>query len=230
MMAGYSAVLFDLDGTLLDTALDFYWIADRMRASRGLGPIARPDFRERVSDGSRAMVGNAFGLSGNEPEFESLLEEFLDLYARHMMVESRLFDGIEPLLDWLDSRGIKWGIVTNKPERFSRRIIQHLDLETRCASLVCPENVKQRKPDPEALLLACREIGCEPARTLYVGDHQRDIEAGHRAGMTTIGCLYGYIHADEDPRQWNGEHLVHDTHELHALLKYLYDNTHAAAR
>ncbi|MBV1787025.1 HAD-IA family hydrolase [Marinobacterium sp. D7] len=228
-MAGYRGVLFDLDGTLLDTALDFYWVADRMRADRGLEPVERDGFRQCVSDGARAMVCNAFSLSPNSPEVEPLLEEFLALYAQHMMVKSRLFEGMDLLLDWLDEQQIKWGIVTNKPERFSRAIIDQLGLSARCSSLICPEQVRNRKPDPESLLLACQEIGCPPEATLYIGDHQRDIEAGQRAGMITIACLYGYIHSQDDPRQWNSDHLVRDTRKLDTLLKCLYSDIDTAA-
>jgi len=228
-MPGYRGVLFDLDGTLLDTALDFYWVADRMRETRGLAPVDRIGFRQCVSEGARAMVGNAFALPLDAPEIPALLEEFLDLYGRHMMVESRLFDGIAPLLDWLDAQNINWGIVTNKPERFSRAIIRQLGLHERCASLICPEQVGKRKPDPESLLLAGDEIGSAPHETLYIGDHQRDIEAGRRAGMITIGCLYGYIHDRDDPDLWHSDHLVRNTRELDTLLKCLYGNTESVA-
>ncbi|GGB88160.1 phosphoglycolate phosphatase 2 [Marinobacterium zhoushanense] len=228
-MARYRGVLFDLDGTLLDTALDFYWVADKMRIARGLGPVERDSFRQCVSDGARAMVGNAFSLPLDTAEIEPLLEEFLDLYAQHMMVESRLFEGIDRLLDWLDGQQIKWGIVTNKPERFSRVIINQLGLSTRCSSLICPEQVSKRKPDPESLLLAGQEIGCAPDETLYIGDHQRDIEAGRRAGMITIACQYGYIHDRDDPELWHSDHLVRDTRELDTLLKCLYGDIDTAA-
>ncbi|KEA65437.1 hypothetical protein ADIMK_0394 [Marinobacterium lacunae] len=223
-MPSYSGVLFDLDGTLLDTALDFYWVADRMKSTRGLAPIDRTRFRQHVSEGARAMVASAFDIPIDAPDITPLLEEFLELYAQHSMIESRLFDGIPELLDWLEEMQVKWGIVTNKPERFTRTIVDKLGLSTRCSSLICPEQVTNRKPDPESLLLASHEIGRPPHKTLYIGDHRRDIEAGRRAGMTTIGCLYGYIHNDDNPNLWNSDHLVSNTRELSTLLKCLYSD------
>lgn len=217
-MSRYQAVLFDLDGTLLDSALDFYWVIDKMLADRSQPPVDRISFRQYVSEGARAMVCCAFSLPADSPETELLLQEFLTLYRQHLMVEATLFTGLDAVLEDLEQRQIPWGIVTNKPERFCHTILDRLNVNSRCATLICPEHVKQRKPDPESLLLACQQIHCEPARTLYLGDHQRDIEAGRRAGMTTVACCWGYLHADDDPASWGADHIIEDTRELGALL------------
>lgn len=221
-MAGFRAVLFDLDGTLLDTALDFQWIIDEMLSARGHDPVNPSQFRQHVSEGARAMVSAAFSLPTHSAETDRLLDEFLTRYGNNPAARSQLFDGLDQLLSWLDAESIPWGIVTNKPERFSRAILETLDLSARCASLVCPEHVSRVKPDPEPLLRACRELGLEAGDTLYIGDHRRDIEAGQRAGMRTIACGYGYIPDHEDPAEWRSTHLVQDAQALTRLLKSLY--------
>ncbi|TCK03046.1 HAD family hydrolase [Marinobacterium mangrovicola] len=217
-MPGYRAVLFDLDGTLLDSALDFYWVIDKMLADRKLPAVDRKGFRQHVSDGARSMVCFAFNLPADAPETNLLLEEFLSLYQQHSMVAATLFPELNSMLERLERRAIPWGIVTNKPERFCLSILDKLDLTHRCATLICPEHVKQRKPDPESLLLACEQLACPPSEALYLGDHQRDIEAGRRAGMTTAACLWGYIHANDNPRLWGADLIIEDTRELSALL------------
>ncbi len=217
-MPNYQAVLFDLDGTLLDSAKDFYWVIDKMLADRDLPPVDRSSFRQHVSDGARAMICSAFSLPADAQETELLLQEFLALYQQHLMIEATLFSGLDSVLRDLELRKIPWGIVTNKPERFCGTILKRLELQERCATLVCPEHVSQRKPDPEALLLACRQLQCNPAEALYLGDHERDIEAGRRAGMTTIACSWGYLHSEDDPTQWQADHIIRDTRELSALL------------
>jgi len=221
-MKAFHAVLFDLDGTLLDSALDFHHIIAQMLQQRGRTSLDLPELRPHVSQGARAMISAAFQLPAEDAETDRLLEEFLTLYGQQPAQHSRLFDGIETILSWLEARAIPWGIVTNKPEHFSRPILTTLGLDQRCASLICPEQVTHTKPDPEALLLACRELRRTPAETLYVGDHRRDIEAGQRAGMRTIACGYGYIPAQDDPARWHSTHLVRDTQELARLLESLY--------
>lgn len=221
-MPGYQAVLFDLDGTLLDSSPDFYHIISRMLEEAHRPPIDPMDFRQQVSLGGRAMVSHAFGLPSDSAETEALLAEFLQRYALQPLVHGQLFAGLDRLLLWLDRQRLPWGIVTNKAERFSRPILESLGLAQRCASLICPEQVSCIKPDPEPLLLACKQLGLAPEQALYVGDHQRDVEAGRRAGMRTIACGYGYIPPGEDPGDWQSTHLVQDTQALVELLESLY--------
>ncbi|WP_432696352.1 HAD family hydrolase [Marinobacterium sp. YM272] len=220
-MPAVRAVLFDLDGTLLDTALDFYWVIDKMLADRQRPPVDRATFRQYVSEGARAMVSQAFDLPATTAQTDQLLTEFLTLYQHNLMVEARLFEGLEQLLEQLEAREIPWGIVTNKPERFSRLILQKLKLDRRCATLICPEHVSNRKPDPESLHLACEQLHCRPEEAIYLGDHLRDIEAGLAAGMPTIACAWGYLHKDDDPESWQADHVIRDTRELGALLNCL---------
>ncbi len=171
------AVLFDMDGTLLDTAPDFIAITQAMRAAHGLPPVDEQRVRDVVSGGARAMVAAAFGLSLDSPELEPLRQEFLDRYQEHCAVLSRPYDGIPELLAAIEKAGLIWGVVTNKPVRFAEPIMQRLGYAERSRVLVCPDHVTRSKPDPEPLLLACSQLGIDPSRVLFIGDDLRDIES-----------------------------------------------------
>lgn len=212
------ALLFDLDGTLLDTAPDFEAVLNAMRADRNLPPLPAARVRETVSDGARALVTLGFGLAEDDAGFEVLRQELLARYADHLAVHTRLFPGMDGVLDALDARGLHWGIVTNKPSLYAAPLVDALGLASRCRALICPDHVRQRKPDPEGLLLACRQIGIEPTRALYAGDHRRDIEAGRNAGMRTIACAYGYVHQDEPATQWAADWTVQEAREILSVL------------
>ncbi|MEH6470756.1 MAG: HAD-IA family hydrolase [Halopseudomonas sp.] len=200
-----TAVLFDLDGTLLDTAPDFFRLLNQMRAERQLSEIDYHAVRQQVSNGAAAMVHSAFNIDANHPQSEPLRQQLLARYQQSPAQDSRLFDGIETLLQWLELRQIPWGIVTNKPERFCLPLLKQLQLDNRCGVLICPDHVKQTKPHPEGLLKACSKLGSPPHQSIYVGDHRRDIEAGINAGMTTIAALYGYLSTDDKPDDWNAD-------------------------
>ncbi|MFC6669605.1 HAD-IA family hydrolase [Marinobacterium aestuariivivens] len=216
------AVLFDLDGTLLDTAPDFIWVINRLLQQEGRPAMEFAQLREQVSNGASAMIGTAFGLPETDPAFSRLRQRFLDIYGDHLAIETRPFSGVTELLDWLDALALPWGIVTNKPELYTRGLLQKLDLERRAGSIVCPEQVRERKPHPESLWLACRELDSHPERCLYIGDHVRDIEAGRNAGMTTIAALYGYIAPGDDPTLWRSDHSVDSAEAIKPLLQSLY--------
>lgn len=211
------AVLFDLDGTLADTAPEFETIVNRMCEERGMAAVG-DSFRTTVSGGARAMVIDTFGTALPEAEFQALREEFLALYAATLGSDTRLFPGMEPLLLRLGEAGIPWGVVTNKPARFTHPLLESLGVAARCASTVCPDDVQATKPDPEGLLLACREIGCDPSSAVYVGDHGRDIEAGRNAGMYTVAVRYGYIPDGEHPEDWQADQVVDTPEEIADLL------------
>lgn len=214
-----SAVLFDLDGTLIDTAPDFIRCLNQLRQQHGLSPLPPEYIRRSVSNGAKAMIRVGFGL---EPEHEGYPEKhsaFLDLYEAGVAVETTLFEGMEELLQALEVRGIPWGIVTNKPARFAVPLIQALGLAERCAALVCPDHVAERKPHPEALFLACTQITADPARAIYVGDHERDIEAGRNAGMHTVAVRYGYIEEPESVDLWQADIIVDTVSDLAKLLQ-----------
>ena len=212
-------MLFDLDGTLIDTAPDFIRCLNQLRQQHGMPALPAEQIRRSVSNGARAMIRVGFGL---EPEHEGYPEKhtaFLDLYELGVAVETTLFPGMDVLLSSLESRGIPWGIVTNKPARFAVPLIEALDLAQRCAALICPDHVAERKPHPESLLLACRQIQVEPIKSVYVGDHERDIEAGRNAGMHTIAVRYGYIEQPETVDLWQADRIADTVSDLTKLLQ-----------
>lgn len=212
------AVLFDMDGTLLDSAPDFIAITQAMRAARSLPPLAEKTIRDQVSGGARAMVGSAFDEDPESSAFEALRQEFLDRYQDHCAVLTRPFDGIEALLADIEQARMLWGVATNKPLRYAEPIMQQLALAERSAVLVCPDHVERSKPAPDMLLLACQQLGVQPGEVLFVGDDARDIESGRAAGCKTAAVTYGYIHPDDNPRHWGADVVVDHPLELRAVL------------
>jgi len=213
------AVLFDMDGTLLDTAPDFIAVAQAMRMARGLDRVPDQQVRDVVSGGARAMVLSAFDVDPLSDEFERLRLEFLERYQRHCAVESKLYEGMAELLSEIEQADLIWGVVTNKPVRFAEPIMQQLGLASRSAVLVCPDHVSQSKPDPEPMLLACSQLDLDPATVLFVGDDLRDIESGRAAGSRTAAVRYGYIHPDDDPDTWGADVVVNHPLELRQFLE-----------
>lgn len=211
------AVLFDLDGTLIDTAADFIRIIQDMCHAENCEVVAADLIRTQVSEGARAMVKLVYPhLEVDDPVFLAHRQRFLDLYGADIAVETDLFEGMYPLLDELEARGIPWGIVTNKPRGLSEALLAALNLTERCAVLVCPEDVTRTKPDPEPMYLAARQINLPAEQIIYVGDHPRDIEAGRNAGMYTILAAYGYLplsHKD-NLTAWQADCIVNDISEL----------------
>ncbi len=212
------AVLFDMDGTLLDSAPDFIAICQAMRAERGLPPGDEKAIRDVVSGGARAMVATAFEMDPEAPEFEPLRLEFLERYQNHCAVLTRPFDGIDELLADIEQAKLIWGVVTNKPVRYAEPIMEQLGLAERSAVLICPDHVKNSKPDPEMLLLACSMLNLDPASVLFVGDDLRDIESGRAAGTRTAAVSYGYIHPSDNPAHWGADVVVDHPLELRAVL------------
>ncbi|GAB3287618.1 HAD family hydrolase [Parahaliea aestuarii] len=212
------AVLFDLDGTLIDTASEFVVVVQALRAEHDLPPLEEQRIRASVSNGARALVQLALGIDESAAEFERKRLRLLDLYSEVLGTTAVPYPGIAELLVELGERGIGWGISTNKPRAYTEPLLAALALSPAAGSVVCPDDVKERKPHPESLYLACRQLGCSPARTIYIGDHRRDIEAGRRAGMRTIAALYGYIEADDDPGSWGANASVACSTELQGLI------------
>lgn len=219
MNASPSAVLFDLDGTLIDTAPDFIRCLNDLRQSRSLDALPADFIRQSVSDGARAMIRIGFGLDQHQPGYAELRAEFLDLYEIGVALETTLFEGMDDLLRSLEARQVPWGIVTNKPVRFAAPLIRALGLEERCSTLICPDHVINSKPDPEALFLACSKAGADPEMAVYVGDHKRDIEAGRNAGMKTIAVRYGYIEQPETVDLWQADLIADTVSDLAKLLQ-----------
>jgi phosphoglycolate phosphatase len=212
------AVLFDMDGTLLDTAPDFVAVIQAMRAARQLPPVPEQTVRDVVSGGARAMVINAFEVDPFSAEFETLRLEFLERYQEHCAVFSHPFDGMAALLEDIERARLVWGVVTNKPVRYAEPIMRRLGLAERSKVLVCPDHVKHSKPDPEPMLLACSQLGLDPSSVLFVGDDLRDIESGRAAGSKTAAVTWGYIHPDDNPRHWGADVVVDHPLELRAVL------------
>jgi len=218
------AVIFDLDGTLVDTAAEFIIVVQALRAEHGMGPMNEDIIRSVVSSGARALVKLALGIdedkSGTDvlSEFESKRLRLLELYTAVLGSAARPYPGIESLISSLQQRGISWGISTNKPRAYTIPLMEKLKLTPPPSCVVCPDDVNETKPHPESLYLGCRQIGCAPHETIYVGDHQRDIEAGRRAGMYTVAAAYGYIEADDDPSRWGANAQVQCSTELESLI------------
>lgn len=219
-----AAVLFDLDGTLIDTAADFYYVINLLLAEHQHPPMSYKVLREQVSNGARAMVGTAFALDEKDPAFAPLLKRMLELYLQHLTTKTKPFPGITELLDWLGDKEIPWGIVTNKPEVYTTPIMQGLNFQPAAGTVICPDHVSEKKPHPEAMFLACKELGVAPEHTIYIGDHRRDIEAGLRAGMQTIAASYGYLDQDEDINTWNSHFQVDHAKDIRPILETIYSH------
>ena len=200
------AVLFDLDGTFADTAPDLGYAVNQMRIARGLPPVPESQTRPVTSSGARGLLGAGFGMTPDHPDFPAMREEFLNLYEANLCRETRLFDGMAALVDTLEARGVIWGIVTNKAERFALPLMRLLGYGTRAACIIGGDTTGKLKPHPEPLYAAARAIGIPPQHCLYIGDDERDIQAGQAAGMKTLAVRYGYLNGS-DPLTW-GAHAV----------------------
>lgn len=214
-------VMFDLDGTLVDTASDFYWVITRMCTERNAPTPAREVVEAQASNGSKAMLMASFDLSEDDPNLSQMVKEFLALYAEHLSIESQLYPGIPELLTELETQGIPWGVATNKPERFTLPLLQALELNPAC--IVCPENVSEKKPHPESLVLANKLTATRPSATLFIGDHIRDIECGKQSGAITISAAYGYIEPESPPESWNADYIVSSADEIFSVIAKHWD-------
>ncbi len=211
-------VLFDLDGTLLDTAPDFILVLNALRQEYDLPPLPDEQIRNTVSNGARALVTLGFGVTEGDEGFEAYREKLLSAYLCQLGQASRLFPGMNDLLSVLEEKSIPWGIVTNKPSRFTIPLLETLSLSKRCKVLVCADQVTKPKPHPESLLKACDIVNAHPQNSIYVGDHRRDIEAGHSAKMTTIAALFGYISEDDKPESWQATYQANSAADIHKQI------------
>ncbi|WLE58442.1 phosphoglycolate phosphatase [Burkholderia plantarii] len=218
-LAACDAVLFDLDGTLADTAPDLAGAVHKMQRERGLPETPLDALRPLASAGARGLLGGGFGIAPGAPEYEAMRVEFLANYAAAICVNTTLFPGIAELLDALDARGVRWGIVTNKATRLTEPLVALLGLAPRAASIVCGDTTAHSKPHPAPLLHAAGQMGIAPQRIVYVGDDLRDIQAGTAAGMATIAAAYGYCGDGAPPETWQAQHFAATTDALHELLR-----------
>jgi len=212
------AVFFDLDGTLADTAPDLGGALNRLLAEQGRPPLDMAIIRPHVSAGTRGMLGVGFGLSPQDAPYPELARRFLDLYEGMLSNGTRLFDGMPALLDELEKRGVSWGVVTNKPARFTLPLMDALGLRDRAAAIVSGDSVPKPKPAPDALDLACSNANVAAASTLYVGDDLRDIQAAHAAGMPAIAAAWGYLGDGVAIGDWGADAIIDDPLDLLGLL------------
>ncbi len=212
------AILFDLDGTFADTAPDLAAALNHTRATRNLPPLPLEVLRPQASHGSRGLLKVGFDIEPEATDFNVLRDIFLDYYARNICIHTKLFAGTADLIDALEQRNIKWGIVTNKPHRFTLPLMQALGYADRAACLISGDTCTQAKPHPEPLLKACQIIGINPAQCLYLGDDPRDMQAANAAGMRGIIANYGYVSDDASVENWRAQGSVNQPMELLDLI------------
>ena len=212
------AVLFDLDGTLIDSAPDLGAAADQMRTKRGLPSLPLESYRPMAGAGARGMLGIAFGMTPEHPDFMAYREEFFANYENAMTERTVIFDGVPDMIAAIVQAGLSWGVVTNKSSRFTDPLTAAMPLFATAGAIVSGDTTPHAKPHPEPLFEAARRLGVDPARCVYVGDDERDIVAGLAAGMGTVAATYGYLGQQTDVSRWNA-HLHIDAPP--SLLKYL---------
>lgn len=212
------AVLFDLDGTLADTAPDLGGALNRLLSEEDRPPLPLQQLRPHVSGGARGLIQAGFNIVPGDPAYASLVRRFLDLYQNDLCTDTTLFPGMAELLETLEERGIKWGVVTNKQQRFTLPLVEKLGLRHRAACIVSGDSAPRAKPHPDPLLLACAAIHVAPHRGIYVGDDLRDIVAGRAAGMRTVTAAYGYLGVDEPFENWEADAVIDDPSEILGLL------------
>ena len=209
------AVLFDLDGTLADTAPDLAGALNELLAERGRPAVPVSRARPLTASGARGMLRVGFGIDPQHEEYEVLKTRFLELYESRLCVDTSLFAGIAELLDALEARAIPWGIVTNKAERYTFPLLKALRLSERAACIVGGDTVQRAKPHPDPLLHAARAMTLDPGSCLYVGDDRRDIDAARAAAMPVIAAAYGYLGESADPHEWGADAVI--DHPLEVL-------------
>lgn len=212
-----AAVLFDLDGTFADTAPDLGYAINVMRASRGLAPVPLGDTRRVTSLGARGLLGAGFNIGPDHADYTAMREEFLQIYENNLCRNTVLFPGMAELVDCLESRKIVWGIVTNKAERFAKPLMQQLGYATRAACIIGGDSTAHMKPHPAPLLAAALAIDIAPKTCAYVGDDQRDIQAGRAAGMYTVAVRFGYLNGS-NPESWGADSIVSTPQEIEKIL------------
>lgn len=212
------AVLFDLDGTLIDSAPDLAGAGNDMRMARGLPPLPYASFRPMVGAGARGMVGIALQVTPADAEFPALRDEFLSRYEGRMTQSTRVFDAVPSVLAALQVRGLPWGIVTNKARRFTEPLVRALGLHAHAATVVCGDTTPHSKPHPAPLLEAAHQMKLDPQHCVYVGDDLRDVQAGQAAGMVTVAAGWGYLGMGEAIADWGADHVIETPGELLKLL------------
>ena len=209
-----TCVLFDLDGTLLDTAPDLAGALNRLRRAHGESELSLDAVRPTISQGSPGMLRLGFGLAPDDPLYPELNRRFLDIYREFIAVETVLFPGMDVVLTYLEANRIRWGVVTNKPGWLTEPLMKTLHLWSRAACVVSGDTLSKRKPDPEPLWYACEQVGAPPGQTLYVGDAERDMQAGKQAGMVALVAGFGYLGHEDRPEQWGADGFLEQPIDL----------------
>ena len=212
------AVLFDLDGTLIDSAPDLAAAADQLRTTSGLPSLPMATYRPLVGSGARGMLKIALGMGPDHPGFDDHKEAFFKAYEARLTESTTVFDGVVEVIQRIEARGLPWGVVTNKSERFTRPLSQQLSLLANAGVLISGDTTPHAKPHPEPLLEAARRLRVDPAHCVYVGDDERDVQAGKAAGMRTVVAQYGYLGQDADVMSWRADHLASTPQEILNLL------------
>lgn len=213
-------VLFDLDGTLLDTAPDLSYALNQVLREESRPALSLAALRPLVSHGAKALIRYAFSLEPGDPGFETRRERLLEVYRANLARETRPFPGILEVLDSLEARGLNWGVVTNKPSWLTEPLLAALALLDRAACVISGDTAEHAKPHPAPMLLACRQAGSQAFECLYIGDAQRDIEAGRNAGMRTLIAGFGYVPPDIDINVWNADGIIERPQEILAWLDF----------
>jgi len=213
------AVLFDLDGTLIDSAPDLGAAADKMRTDRGLTSLPLEHYRHMAGAGARGMIGIAFGMTPEHPDFEAMKEEFFVNYENCMTERTQIFEGVVDMVASLVALGMPWGVVTNKSSRFTDPLTSSMPLFATAGTIVSGNTTPHAKPHPEPLYEAARQLSVDPSRCVYVGDDERDIVAGLAAGMGTVAATYGYLGQQADISRWNAHLQIDSPTDLLKFLK-----------
>lgn len=214
-----AAVLFDLDGTLADTAADLCAPANRMREAAGLAPLPVSDLGRFASAGARGILGRAFDITPDHADFEDMRSRFLRGYEQALCVETVLFPGMAQVLAKLEAADIPWGVVSNKTEVYVKPILEQMGLAKRSACAIGGDTAARAKPYPDPLFLAAELIGVDPSKCVYVGDDLRDIQAGEAAGMLTVAAAYGYCGTESSPQSWGAHLLIEQADHLIELIR-----------
>ncbi len=213
-----NTILFDLDGTLVDTAPDLGYALNIQLQRHGKPMLPDAKIRPFASHGSRGLIGLGFGITPADVNFIAMRDEYLSIYDTVFTRSPVLLPGIADLLQVIEHKGLKWGIVTNKPRRFTQRLIASMGLQQRAACVVSGDDAPLPKPSPATLLMACEQIGVKPEHCVYVGDAERDIIAGKAAGIQTVVALFGYIDVGDKPAEWGADVMIHQPEELLGML------------
>jgi len=211
-------VLFDLDGTLADTAPDLGFALNQQRLVRGMPELPIEAVRSQASSGARGLLKIGFNIEPGQSGYDAMRDEFLDIYERNLSRNTRLFPGVSALLEQVERRGLRWGIVTNKAERFTFPLLRALALMERAACVICGDTTPNPKPHPAPLLAAAEKLGIPARQCIYVGDDERDVQAGHAAGMPVVVARYGYLGNGTPPEQWGADGFIDAPEDLLGVL------------